>query len=82
MTTKTSVSPEELRLRRLGTPALSTVTFWYRKGHFQSEEQARGAFELAHQQAMDGMGESKAGWMGLTEEEYARWMRNGELPPK
>jgi hypothetical protein len=61
---------------------VSPVAYWYRCGHFKNEEQANGAFELAYQQAMDGMGASASGWMGLTEEEFDAWMRNRALPIK
>lgn len=56
------------------------MTFWYRHGHFRNEEEARGAFELAYQQAMDGMGTSPHEWMGMTEAEYNQWRMNGKLP--
>jgi hypothetical protein len=65
-----------------GLRDVSSVTSWYRAGHFKSEEAARGAFELAYQQGMDGMGKSVAAWMGMTEAEYDAWMRNKVLPPK
>lgn len=60
---------------------VSTAMYWYRAGKFDNDDQARGAFELAHQQAMDGMGASPAAWMGMTEDEYNAWMRDGTLPP-
>jgi hypothetical protein len=31
-------------------------------------------FELAYQQAMDGMGKSIKVWMGMTEPEFNEWM--------
>ena len=58
-----------------------TVTEWYRLGHFKSESEARGAFELAYQQGLDGMGSSIHAWMGMTGDEYDAWMRCGALPP-
>lgn len=61
---------------------VTTVTEWYRHGHFDNEDEARGAFKLAHQQALDGMGASHNEWMGLTEEERAEWHRHDTLPPK
>ena len=64
-------------------PAMSQVSpavYWYRKGFFRTKEQARGAFELAYQQGMDGMGASVEQWMGFTEDEFAAWMANGTLP--
>lgn len=46
-----------------GLRDVSSVASWYRAGHFNSEEAARGAFELAYQQGMDGMGKvSQHGW--------------------
>lgn len=65
-----------------GLRDVSSVTWWYRQGHFKSDEAAAGAFELAYQQAMDGMGKSVAEWMGMTEAEYNEWMRHKTLPPK
>ena len=65
-----------------GLRDVTSVTWWYRAGHFQSEEAAAGAFELAYQQGMDGMGKSTAAWMGMTEAEFDDWMRNKKLPPK
>jgi hypothetical protein len=61
---------------------VTSVGRWYKAGHFENEEQARGAFKLAYQQAMDGMGKSIAQWMGLSETELNAWMRSGALPPK
>jgi hypothetical protein len=61
---------------------VTSVTGWYRAGHFQTDEAAAGAFELAYQQGMDGMGKSIAAWMGMTESEYNDWMRNKTLPLK
>lgn len=61
---------------------LSTVTGWYRANHFASEEQARGAFELAWQQYLDGCGYSAEQWTGMTEDEIKAWVSHGELPPK
>lgn len=59
---------------------VSPVTYWYKSGYFQNEDEARGAFRLAYQQGLDGMGESIAKWMGLTSEEYDVWMRTEALP--
>lgn len=61
---------------------VSSVTSWYRADHFKSEEAAAGAFELAYQQAMDGMGKSIESWMGMTEAEFNEWIRNKTLPAK
>ena len=66
-------------------PALKQVSpaaYWYRRGSFKTADQARGAFALAYQQAMDGMGASVEQWMGLTEDELSAWMQDGKLPPK
>jgi hypothetical protein len=65
-----------------GLRDVSSVTSWYRADHFKSEEAARGAFELAYQQGMDGMGESVAAWMGMNEVEFDTWMRRKALPSK
>lgn len=62
--------------------SVTTVAEWYRNGNFESDTEARGAFELAYQQGMDGMGESVAAWMGLTPTEYDAWVRSGTLPEK
>jgi phosphoribosylformimino-5-aminoimidazole carboxamide ribonucleotide (ProFAR) isomerase len=64
-----------------GLRDVTNVTGWYRVGHFKTDEAAAGAFELAYQQGMDGMGKSVAAWMGMTES-YNEWMRNKTLPPK
>lgn len=61
---------------------VSPVVYWYRGGHFKNDDEARGAFRLAHQQGLDGMGKSIQEWMGLTEEEFNRWMRDDALPSK
>lgn len=60
---------------------VSPVAWWYRNGHFRNDEEAQGAFKLAHQQGLDGMGSSIHEWMGLTPEEYAAWYRDDTLPP-
>lgn len=59
-----------------------TVTELYRAGMFNSEAEARGAFELAYQQAMDGMGRSISSWMGMTKGELVEYIRDDILPPK
>jgi hypothetical protein len=61
---------------------VTAVGTWYKAGHFASEEAARGAFELAYQQGLDGMGQSIQEWMGLTEAEYDEWMRSQALPSR
>lgn len=60
---------------------VSPVMYWYKADYFKNEDEARGAFRLAYQQGLDGMGESIADWMGLTEEQYNAWMRDDTLPP-
>ena len=59
---------------------ITSVTFWYRQGRF-TPEGARGAFLLAHLQALDGLGGSVHEWMGMTRREYDAWMANDVLPP-
>jgi len=59
---------------------VSPVSFWYKNGHFSNEEEAMGAFKLAYQQGLDGMGRSIQEWMGLSEKEFDNWMRNNSLP--
>ncbi|KAL0630591.1 hypothetical protein Q9L58_010566 [Maublancomyces gigas] len=65
-----------------GLRDVTSVTSWYRAGHFNTAEATAGAFELAYQQAMDGMGKSIQDWMGMTEPEFNEWMRNKTLPSK
>lgn len=64
-----------------GLTSVASVTGLYRAGFFRTEEAALGAFKLACQQGIDGMGKSAAEWMGLTDAEYDNWMRNMTLPP-
>lgn len=59
---------------------VSPVMYWYRHHHFANEDEAQGAFKLAYQQAMDGMGPSIHEWMGLTAGEYELWHRTDQLP--
>lgn len=61
---------------------VSPVVYWYRNNHFVNDDEARGAFRLAYQQGLDGMGRSIPEWMGLTEKEYYGWLKNEELPCK
>ena len=63
-----------------GLHQVTTAAEWYKAKHFASEAEARGAFKLAHQQALDGMGTSKAAWMGLTAAQFDAWMRDDALP--
>lgn len=65
-----------------GLNQVSTVLYWYQGGQFLNDDEARGAFRLAYQQGLDGMGASIADWMGLTDEEYSAWMRDNSLPRK
>jgi hypothetical protein len=55
--------------------------YWYTHGHFKNEDEAMGAFKLAYQQGLDGMGKSISAWMGLSADQYDAWMRDGSLPP-
>jgi hypothetical protein len=64
-----------------GLTSVVSVASLYRAGYFPSEEAAMGAFLLACQQGLDGMGKSIGEWMGLTETEYDSWMRDKALPP-
>jgi len=61
---------------------VSPVSYWYKNDHFNNDDEARGAFMLAYQQGLDGMGKSIQEWMGLSSDEYEAWMRNDELPKK
>ena len=61
---------------------VSPVSYWYKQGHFKNDEEAQGAFTLAYQQGLDGMGKSIEEWMGLSSKEFNAWMRNRELPRK
>lgn len=63
-------------------PHVSTVNFWWQHGYFPNTVEAIGAFKLAHEQGKDGLGRSVSEWMGLTEEEFADWMRNNKLPER
>jgi hypothetical protein len=55
------------------------VSYWWRNGGFGNDEQARGAFELAYMQGMDGMGQSVLDWMGLSEGQLVAWTRDKSL---
>jgi len=60
---------------------IETVTGWLRAGLFATNEQARGAFMLAHQQWLDGLGRgSHREWLGMTEAEFNAWMRDHKIP--
>lgn len=59
---------------------VSPVSYWYRGGYFRNQDEAIGAFKLAYQQGLDGMGPSIQLWMGLTDAEFDAWMRDDALP--
>lgn len=61
---------------------VSPVMYWYKNGHFSNDEEARGAFMLAYQQALDGMGLGIHQWMGISEEQLKQWVENRTLPKK
>jgi hypothetical protein len=65
-----------------GLTQVSTAAYWYQGGQFMNDDEARGAFRLAYQQGLDGMGTSIAEWMGLTDEQYHAWMREDALPKR
>jgi hypothetical protein len=65
-----------------GMHEVSSVSYWYKYGHFKNEDEARGAFKLACQQGNDGMGENVREWMGLTVEEFKSFMQHDALPKK
>lgn len=84
MTRKTPSQGEVRRAVRVGPTMgdVSPVMYWYKHDHFKTEDEARGAFKLAYQQGLDGMGESTQSWMGLTNEQYSSWMRDESLPAR
>ena len=61
---------------------VSPAAYWYHAGKFANDDEARGAFKLAYQQGLDGMGKSIAEWMGMSAAEYEAWMRDESLPPR
>ena len=61
---------------------VSPASYWYKHGHFKNKDEARGAFKLAYQQGMDGMGKSVQEWMGMTAEEFNLFMRHDAIPKK
>lgn len=65
-----------------GLKHVSTVRHWYDEGYFNIAEQAVGAFMLAYQQGLDGMGRTIPEWTGLSDDEYDAWMRDVSLPPR
>lgn len=62
--------------------SVSPAMYWYRGGHFENDDQAKGAFELAYQQALDGMGKTPWEWMGMTSAEYSNWVGTRTLPKR
>lgn len=65
-----------------GLTDVSSVGYWWANWNIPNDEQGRGSFWLAYQQAMDGMGESIHAWMGISKEELGAWMRYGALPKR
>jgi hypothetical protein len=65
-----------------GLLQVSSAAYWHKHGFFKNDDEARGAFRLAHHQGLDGMGESIQEWMGLTPEEFDAWMRTDEIPSR
>ena len=63
-----------------GFHQVSPVAYWHRNRHFKNEDEARGAFALAYQQGLDGMGKSISKWMGLSDTDFNSWMKDGSLP--
>lgn len=59
---------------------VSTVRYWHDNGFFRNEGEARAAFWVAYQQALDGMGKNISSWMGLSESEYDGWIRSKAIP--
>jgi hypothetical protein len=60
---------------------IRTVMELYRDDVFKNRIEARGAFELAYQQGVAGLGDSVQEWMGLNDREYDDWLRDETLPP-
>ncbi len=60
--------------RHLGQ--VSPPTYW----EGLTGDRLRGALDLAYFQYLDGLGASASEWMGLTEEEFSAWMRDGAIP--
>jgi hypothetical protein len=59
---------------------VSPAMYWYKAQYFKNDDEAKGAFRLAYQQGLDGMGVSVAQWMGLSNAEFSAWMRDEALP--
>jgi len=63
--------------------SITSVRKWFKAGLFANRDEALGAFKLAHQQALDGLGPSHHEWMGFTsEKEFHAWMRDETLPTR
>ena len=65
-----------------GMHQVSPARYWYDAGHFRNEDEARGAFRLAYQQGLDGMGTSTAEWMGMNSAEFNAWMQSDAVPAR
>lgn len=65
-----------------GMNQVSPASYWYKHGHFKNKDEVRGAFKLAYQQGMDGMGKSVQEWMGMNAEEFDSFMRHDAIPKK
>ncbi|MGD1948058.1 MAG: hypothetical protein ACFB14_00200 [Leptolyngbyaceae cyanobacterium] len=63
----------------MSTKNVTPVAEWAKHGYFDNLEQIKGAFKLAYQQGLDGMGESTARWMGLTDSQFYKWMHEVEF---
>jgi hypothetical protein len=61
---------------------VTSVADWHQQGQFKNDDEARGAFRLAHLQGLEGMGPSTVDWMGLTQAQFDAWMRDDELPSR
>lgn len=56
---------------KFGKKPKGLITFgqWYKQRRFEDRQEAKGAYDLAHLQYLDGMGASREDWIGLTPEE-------------
>ena len=59
-----------------------TPVGWWRATVGWSEAEFRAVLRFCEQQALDGMGASRAAWLGMTDEEYGSWCTSGALPSK
>lgn len=62
-----------------GSEQVSPVMYWIEQGLLDGEA-ARGAFFLAYQQSLDGMGKSKCEWLGISEEQMSDYIRFDKIP--